>query len=292
MRILVTGSSGFVGGALSRHLESRGHVVVRLGRGPGGWNPQAATLDLSQIGPIDAAVHLAGASLAGARWTAAYKARIRDSRTQGTRLLASALAACQPRPAVLVSTSAVGYYGNCGGETVDENHPPGAGFLADVCRQWEAATAPAAAAGIRVVLARLGVVLDASGGALARMLPPFRLGLGGVIGAGNQFMSWVTLADLVSLLEFLIARADIAGPVNCTAPGAVTNRVFTKTLGRVLRRPTVAALPGWLARLALGEMADALLLGGARVEPRRLCAAGYQFLHPELEPALRQIMPR
>jgi len=239
-------------------------------------------------------VHLGGENIASGRWTRAKKERIRASRVGSTRLLAEWIAArvrCDGRPRVFVCASATGYYGNGGDEAFDEDSPVGTGFLAEVCQEWERATAPAAAAGARVVNVRIGMVLG-RGGALAKMLLPFRLGLGGRIGDGRQFTSWIELDDLVAVLVRALEDDAFAGPINAVAPHPVTNREFTQTLGRVLRRPTVLPLPAFVARLAFGEMADALLLGGNRVEPARLQAAGHEFRYPRLEAALRRVLGR
>lgn len=295
MNVLVTGASGLVGRAVRAYLQARGHRVVPLQRhraeaGAPWWDPAAGAIDLAPGGPWEGVVHLAGESIAGGRWTAARKARIRDSRVRGTELLSRALAAGGAPPAVLVSASAIGFYGDRGDAVLDEGAAPGAGFLCNVCRAWEAAAAPAAAAGIRVVHPRIGLVLARDGGALPRMVTPFRLGLGGILGGGRQYMSWVTLRDLLAILEQALTDPRLAGPVNAVAPGAVTNREFTRSLGRVLGRPALLPAPAWALRLALGEMADALLLASARVSPGRLLAANFAFRDPELDPALRHVL--
>jgi uncharacterized protein (TIGR01777 family) len=239
---------------------------------------------------MEAVVHLAGENIASGRWTAARKARIRSSRVMGTRTLCETLARLSQPPKVLVSASAIGYYGDRGAEPLWENSAFGTGFLAEVCRAWEEATQPAVQKGIRVVLLRIGIVLSPAGGALAKMLIPFQLGLGGVIGSGNQYMSWIALDDVAGVIAHALVTDTLQGPVNAVAPYPVTNREFTKTLGRVLRRPTVFPLPGFAARLAFGEMADALLLASTRVEPKRLLATQYVFRYPELEDALRHLL--
>jgi uncharacterized protein (TIGR01777 family) len=299
LEILVTGASGLVGSALVAFLTTGGHRVVRLVRGTPSageaavrWDPAAGTIDTAALEGLDAAVHLAGESIAGGRWSEARKARIRESRTRGTRLLAGALARLARPPRVLVSASAVGYYGDRGAETLDETSAPGRGFLAEVCRAWEAATAPAAERGVRVVHLRTGVVLSAAGGALARMLPPFRLGAGGPLGSGEQYVSWIALDDLLGVVLHALRTDALAGAVNAVAPQPVTNAVFSATLGRVLRRPAAIPLPAVAARLAFGEMADELLLAGARVEPARLRATGYRFRQADLEDALRHTLGR
>lgn len=297
MIVAITGSTGLVGAALVEALEAEGHVVRRLVRREVRdpqheirWDPDAGQIDVAALEGVDAVVHLAGESLAGHRWTADFKQKILASRVRGTRLLCDALARLATKPAVLVSASAVGYYGDRGDEVVDESSLPGKGFLADVCQQWEAATQPARAAGVRVVNLRLGVVLSPKGGALAQMLTPFKLGVGGVIGSGRQVLSWISLDDLVSTIRFSLKTAALAGPVNAVAPQPVTNRDFTKTLGKVLGRPTIFPMPAFAARLAFGEMADEMLLGGVRVEPRALRGAGFEFEYPELEAALRHLL--
>jgi uncharacterized protein (TIGR01777 family) len=297
MIIAITGSTGLVGTALVDALEAEGHVVRRLVRREARdprheirWDPDAGQIDAAGLEGVDAVVHLAGENLAAHRWTAAFKQKISQSRVRGTRLLCDALARLATKPAVLVSASAVGYYGDRGEELLDESSTPGKGFLADVCQQWEAATQPARAAGVRVVNLRLGVVLSPQGGALTQMLTPFKLGVGGVIGSGRQYLSWIALDDLVSAIRFALKTAALTGPVNAVAPQPVTNREFTKTLGKVLGRPTVIPMPAFAARLAFGEMADEMLLGGARVEPRALRGAGFEFQHSDLEAALRHLL--
>lgn len=297
MRILVSGSTGLVGSALVPLLTSGGHEVVRLVRGapqPGArdihWDPDAGKLDEAALEGIDAVVHLAGESIASGRWTAAKKTRIRDSRVRGTRLLSEALARRQQPPRVLVSASAIGYYGDRGEELLTEDSPVGTGFLAEVCRDWEQATEPAAAKGIRVVNLRFGVILTPAGGALAKMLFPFRMGVGGKIGSGRQYTSWIALDDAIGAVQHALVNEAVRGPVNGVAPRPVTNLEFTKTLGRVLGRPTIFPMPAFAARLAFGEMAQELLLAGARVEPARLGQTGYRFRYPDLEGALRHLL--
>jgi hypothetical protein len=295
MKIAITGSRGLLGSALVPALSKAGHDVVRLVRGaPAGgevaWST-AAGVDPARLAGVDAVVHLAGESIA-TRWTAARKRRIRDSRVQGTRALAESLAAARPRPGTLVCASAIGYYGSRGDERLTEDSPAGRGFLADVCREWEAAAEPAARAGVRVVHLRFGVILSPAGGALARMLPPFRLGLGGVVGSGRQTMSWIAIDDAAGAVQHALAHEPMRGPANAVSPSPVTNAEFTRALGRVLRRPAIFPLPAFAARLLFGEMADELLLSSARVEPARLAAAGYAFRHPDLEGALRHLLGR
>lgn len=296
MKILVSGASGLIGSALVPALRDDGHAVLRLVRGASSgpdaarWNPEDGSLDLDALRDIDAVVHLAGESIASGRWTPARKARILESRVRGTALLARSLSALDRKPAMFLSASGVGFYGSRGAELLDETAPPGRGFLADVCGQWEDATAPAVEARIPVVTLRTGVVLSGAGGALQKMLTPFRLGLGGPIGRGTQYMSWIAIEDVVGAVQHLLRAGSVSGPVNLVAPNPVTNRDFTRTLGRVVRRPTVFAMPAFVCRAVFGEMADEMLLASTRVRPARLTASGYQFSYPELEPALRHVI--
>jgi hypothetical protein len=295
MNVLVTGSSGLIGSALTAALTTGGHRVTRLvrsGADPAerrfAWDPAGGSIDPAALEGVDAVVHLAGESVAG-RWTEAKKDRILSSRVGSTGLLAEALAGLDRRPQVLVCASAIGYYGDSGDEPVAEDAPAGNGFLADVVKQWEAAAEPAVDAGIRVVNLRFGIVLSPAGGALKAMLPAFRLGVAGRIGEGSQQMSWVAIDDVVGAVNHAIATSSLSGPVNATAPSPVTNAEFTRTLGRVLHRPTILPLPAFAARAALGEFATELLTG-ARVIPRRLTESGYEFRYPELEGALRHVL--
>ncbi len=297
MHVVVTGSTGLIGSALVSFLTTEGHRVTRLMRStprPGAaevpWAPEAGSVAVPGLEGAEAVVHLAGENIATGRWTAAKKARIRDSRVQGTRVLCEALTQLAEPPKVLVSASAIGYYGDRGPEILPETSRPGQDFLARVCRDWEAAIEPAAQCGIRVVLLRIGVVLSPTGGALGKMLGPFSLGIGGIIGTGQQYLSWIAIDDVVSAISHAIGTETLAGPVNVVAPHPVTNREFTKTLGRVLRRPTLLPMPALVARLGLGEMAEALLLASTRVEPGRLHNTGFTFGYPELEGALRHLL--
>jgi uncharacterized protein (TIGR01777 family) len=297
MKVLVSGSSGLIGSAVLENLIAGGHSVIRLvRRAPGQnevhWDPDAGTIATALLEGLDAVVHLAGENIAQGRWTQQKKERIRDSRVKGTQILCQALARLAQPPKVLVAASAIGYYGERGDEVLTEESPPGSGFLADVCRQWEAASSPAAQSGIRVVNLRIGIVLSEKGGALAKMLLPFRLGVGGRVGSGKQYMSWIALDDVVGAINHAIANDSLSGPVNAVAPNPVTNYEFTKALGKVLERPTPFPMPAFAARLALGEMADELLLASTRVAPRRLLATGYKFLFPELEGALRHLLKK
>jgi uncharacterized protein (TIGR01777 family) len=295
MKVVITGSSGLVGSALRPALTADGHTIRRLVRGPAAageprWDPDHGVLAPDALDGAAAVVHLAGESIAGGRWTPARKARIRDSRVRGTALLARSMATLARKPKVFISGSAVGFYGDRGDELLDEGSGPGRGFLADICQEWEAATRPAADAGVRVVNIRLGAVLSGRGGALKKMLPAFRLGAGGPIGTGNQYMSWVAIDEVVGAIQHLLLVDTVAGPVNLVAPSPVTNAEFTKTLGRVLRRPTVLRIPAPVLRFLLGEMADELLLASTRVRPSRLLDSGYRFRHPSLEGALRHVL--
>jgi uncharacterized protein (TIGR01777 family) len=297
MKILVSGASGLIGGTLVPFLSSGGHEVIRLGRGrkragTATWDPDKGTIDREALEGLDAVVHLAGENISTGRWTAQKKARIHDSRVHGTRLLCEALAGLQRPPSVLVAASAIGFYGNRGRDIVDEDSAPGGGFLADVCKEWEAATAPAVARGIRVVNMRFGVVLSGNGGALASMLTPFKIGAGGPIGGGEQYVSWIAIDDAADAILFALTTPSLSGPVNAVAPTPVTNAELTRTLGAILSRPAVLPMPAFAVRLLFGEMGDELLLSSTRVEPHRLRTAGFTFRFPVLEPALRHLLGR
>jgi uncharacterized protein len=293
VRIAVTGSTGLIGTALVAALRDGGHRVIRLVRQTPAsedeiaWDPLAPTGGLAPgaLDGLDAAIHLAGANVAGRRWTAAYKEEIRASRVRGTRALAGALAAASAPPSVLLSGSAIGWYGDTGGREVDESSPTGSGFLPGVVREWEAAARRAEEAGIRVVTMRSGVVMSRRGGVLARMLPPFRLGLGARLGSGTQVMSWITLADYAAIVSFLLAHPEITGPVNLTTPHPVTNAEFTSALAAAVHRPGLLFLPKRALKLAIGGVSSDIL-ASARVMPRRLEAAGYRFRFPDLPAAL------
>jgi uncharacterized protein len=301
MKIAVTGASGFLGSALVPRLRADGHDVVRFVRGPAGagdelsWDPGSRHLDPGALQDVDAVVHLAGAGVADKRWTAARKAVVLGSRVDGTTAVAHAVAASD-RTRVLLSASAVGWYGDTGDRLTDETGPSGEGFLAGTCRQWEAATAPATDAGARVALLRTGIVLAGRGGALAPQLPIFRAGLGAPLGSGKeygkQYVPWISLPDAVSAVVHLLT-ADVSGPVNLVAPAPVTNREFTRTLGRVLGRPTLPVpVPGIALRAALGRFADEGVLIGQRLAPAVLDRSGFRFAHEDLETALRAVLGR
>ena len=297
MKILVSGSTGVIGSALVPFLTRSGHTIVRLVRthgDPSGifWDPMTGSLDAAKLEGFDALVHLAGENIAAGRWTPTKKKRIRDSRVLGTKLLSDTLARLKQPPKTFVSASAIGVYGNRGDLVLDEGSDAGTDFLADVCWEWETATAPAAQKGIRVVNLRLGIVLSPRGGALAKMLFPFKLGLGGRLGSGRQYMSWISLDDALAAIELSLITVWLSGPVNVVAPKPITNAEFTKTLGRVLSRPTVLPVPRVAVRLLFGEMGYGLLLGSQRVEPGKLSEANFRFQYPDLEGALRHLLDK
>lgn len=295
--VVVAGSSGLIGTALVRALEAEGTRVVRLLR-PGSppaddaamWDPGAGTIDAAALEGADAVVNLAGVNVGDHRWTAAHKAAVLSSRITSTTLLAETMANLSRPPAVLVSASACDFYGDRGEETLHEGSGPGAGFLADMCRQWEGATQPAEASGVRVAHIRSGIVLSPEGGALGKMLLPFKLGLGGRIGTGKQWWSWISIHDEVAAILHIIGSSKLSGAVNLTAPNPVRNEEFAATLARVLSRPALLPVPRFVLRAALGEFADEALLGSKRIVPRRLEESGFQFRWPELEPALRELV--
>lgn len=290
MNVLITGSSGLIGTALVQYLSNSGHAVRRLTRGQADaghptWDIQRGYIDSSAFDDIDAVIHLAGARIIR-RWTHAHMERIRRSRVEGTRLISTAIAGRAQRPRVLLSASAIGFYGHRADEPLDETCPAGSGFLPEVCSQWEAATRPAAESGVRVAHLRFGVVLSVTGGALASMLPVFRAGLGGPLGSGRQFMSWIAIDDVVSSIEHLLAQPALTGPVNIVSPNPLTNRAFTRALAAALHRPAVLPVPRAALWLALGKLADEALLASARVHPRRLEESGFRFQYPSIESAL------
>jgi len=295
MRIAVTGSRGLVGSALVAFLAAGGHEVLRLVRASSGggdvqWDPTEGIKDFSRLEGVDAVVHLAGENIAAGRWTQHRKDEIRRSRVEGTRRLCESLARLSRRPKVLVSASAIGFYGDRGDEVLSDDSAPGKGFLAQVCQGWEAATESASRAGTRVVHLRFGMILSSAGGALKKMLLPFRLGAGGRMGGGSQYVSWIAIDDAIGAIQHAVCTDSLKGAVNGVAPAPVTNAEFTRVLARVLSRPAVFPLPAFAAKLALGEMADALLLASQRVMPVRLQTSGYRFRYPGLESALRHLL--
>ena len=302
MNLLISGSSGLIGSALSRRLEAHGHKVIALVR-PGtkassrasvAWDPKLERIDLealSTLDPIDCVIHLAGAGVADKRWNTKRKEEILESRVRSTGTLARTIAAMSPRPATFISASAIGFYGNRGDELLDETSAQGSGFLAEVCAAWEQATTPAQAAGVRVVHLRTGIVLETSGGALAKQLPLFKAGVGGKLGSGKQWMSWISMDDELRAIEAVLQNPAISGPVNLTAPGCVTNADFTKSLGHVLRRPVLMSVPKLALATALGsELVEEAILASQRVTPSVLLDAGFSFDHPQLEGALAALL--
>ena len=297
MQLLISGSNGLVGQALIGPLGGQGHRIVRLVRArpsPSGdevlWDPEAGTIDAEGLEGVEAVVHLAGEPIASGRWTERRKAAIRDSRIDGSRLLARALMRLRRPPRVVLSASAVGYYGDAADAVLTESSPSGTGFLADVCRAWEAAWLPATEKGIPVAHLRFGVILSPAGGMLKRLLPIFRLGLGGRLGSGDQYMSWIALPDVVGVIQYLLADVRLSGAFNMVSPEPVTNRAFTQALARTLHRPAIFPVPAGAVRFAFGEMADALLLSSSRVVPQRLLESSYAFRYPHLDDALRDLL--
>ncbi|RME66600.1 MAG: TIGR01777 family protein [Verrucomicrobia bacterium] len=296
MKVLVTGATGLVGSALVPYLTTQGHEVVRLSRSgaPGmfRWEPESGRIEAAALEGVDAIVNLAGANIAEGRWTSKRRRLILESRVQSTRALVEAMATMEKPPSVFVNASAVGIYGDTGDREVDESAGVRRGFLAEVCRRWEAEARRAETLGVRTVLPRLGVVLTPSGGALAKLLPLFRSGLGGPVGGGRQWMSWIAMDDLLEVLLRLLTDRSMTGPVNAVTPTPVTNGEFAHTLARVLGRPSVVPTPAIALRLAFGQMATETMLASSRVKPARLLEAGHAFLHGELEPALRHLLGR
>lgn len=293
-QIAISGATGMVGGALADFLTSQGDEVAAISRSQNGpfsdtivWDPESGLINPDRLNEIDTVVHLAGESIAAARWSDKQKAKIRDSRVIGTRNLIQSIAAVQNRPKTLVCASAIGYYGNRGDEELTEDSAPGSGFLPEVSQEWEAEADAAQELGLRVVKVRIGLVLSPRGGALQKMLFPFKMGVGGVVGSGSQFWSWIGLHDLVKILSECVHNEAFCGPVNAVSPHPVTNHEFTKTLGSVLHRPTILPIPRFLARIAMGEMADDLLFTSANVIPVKLQDWGFQFAHPDLDACLR-----
>jgi hypothetical protein len=296
MKVLVSGSSGLIGSAVVSHLTAAGHYVIRLvregpnrDRGDVVWEPVAGRIERAKIEGVDAAVHLAGEPILGL-WTRAKRARIRRSRVQATEFLAETLAGLHQKPSTLLSASAVGYYGDRGSQWLDEASAPGEGFLPQLCQEWEASTQIARNAGLRVVNLRIGIVLSAKGGALASMLPAFRRGLGGRLGSGRQFLSWIALDDLANAILFAMEKPSLSGPVNLVAPAPVTNAELTQALARTLRRPAVLHVPAPALRLLPGGMARETLLCSARVEPARLKQTGFKFEHQDVEQTLHHLV--
>ena len=292
MRVLVSGSTGLIGSSLVRSLESGGHDVVRLLRPQSRasangimWDPAAGSLDPREIECFDAVVHLSGENIANRRWSEAQMARIRDSRIGSTTLLSETLASLDSPPSVLACASAGGYYGDRGVELLDEDASVGTGFMAEATKEWEDATGPAASAGIRVVNLRIGVVLTADGGMLSRVLPIFKLGLGGRLGSGSQYMSWLTRSDVIDATVWTLEHDDLSGPVNVSSPNPVTNKEFTRALGRALRRPAVLVVPTFALRIMQGDLSE-VVMSSARMAPARLRESGFEFRHPEIDGAL------
>jgi uncharacterized protein len=293
MKVAVTGSSGLIGSALCTYITQKGHEVLRIVRKKTStaqdifWNTENGKLEEEKLEGVDAIVHLAGESIASSRWTEAQKAKIRSSRIDGTKQLADAISKLAKPPKVVVSGSAIGFYGDRGNEDLTEQSQPGKGFLADVCREWEQSISPIRSKGVRIVNLRTGVILSTKSGALQKMLPIFKLGGGGNIGSGRQYISWISLDDEVMAIWHIINTDSIVGPVNCVAPNPVTNQEFTQVLGKVIHRPTVIPLPEFAARIIMGEMADELLLASQRCLPKSLLNSGYSFQYPNLEQALQ-----
>lgn len=302
MKVAVTGATGLVGGALSRNLIQAGHRVVALARNPEkarekvpqveavAWDATSGISPGQALEGLDAVVHMAGESLAAGRWTSRRKRTIVESRISGTRNLVEALSKCSSPPKVLVNASAIGYYGSSEDELFEETNPAGQDFLAQLCQQWESQARRATKSGVRVVLVRSGFILSTEGGALPRMLPPFKMGLGGPLGSGKQWMSWIHIEDEVGAILYAIEKEGLEGPLNLTAPNPVTNADFTRALGKALRRPAFFPVPGFVLRLMLGEMAKTLLLSGQRVVPRELEKGGYRFHFSDLDEALDDLL--
>jgi len=293
--IAISGASGLIGSALAASLERQGHTIRRLVRRPArtddeiSWDPQGGAIDAERFAGVDVVINLAGENL-GQRWTPGVKRRVRESRVSATGLLARTAAAANPKPSVFLSGSAIGVYGSRGDEVLDEASELGNDFLASVCKEWEASAAPAVEAGIRVLTLRTGLVIARDGGVLVKFLLPFKFGIGGRLGSGAQWMSWIALADYVEAIGFLIRRVEISGRVNLTAPNPVTNAEFTRTLARVLQRPAIIPVPRFALKLLMGEMIEGTALASQRVRPRQLLDSGFEFGLPTLEAALRSTL--
>lgn len=292
MKVLITGATGLIGSALQSSLRAKGHDLLLASRSEHNdrsyvrWHPVSGFEDISQIEGVDAVIHLAGESISALRWTDEKKKAIRDSRVLGTRNIVDAISDLDKRPRVLVAASAIGFYGDRGDEELTETSKPGKTFLADVCREWESESRRAEDSGVRTVLLRTGIVLSKDGGALATMLLPFKLGLGGVVGSGKQWMSWISLVDHISIIEYVLENESVRGAVNSVSPGPVTNEEFTRVMGEVLYRPTFLPVPEFAVNLMFGEMGEALLLDSIRVIPKRLDDAGFEFKYPDLKKAI------
>lgn len=295
MKVLIAGASGLIGSALIPSLETEGAEITRLVRSSAGageieWHPNNDQIDVARLEGFDAVINLAGENIAGGRWTDEVKRKIRDSRVNGTHLLTEAIAKLKQKPKTFLCASATGIYGDRGDEALDEHSDSGGGFLAGVCREWEKATEPAVAAGVRTVFLRFGPILAREGGMLSKLLTPFKMGMGGKVGSGKQYISWVAIDDVLAAIKLALKDESFRGPLNIVSPKPVTNEVFTKTLGHVLNRPTALAMPAFAVRLAFGEMADEMLLASQRVIPKRLNDAGFEFQYPELEGAFRRYL--
>ncbi|MFA6915332.1 MAG: TIGR01777 family oxidoreductase [Parachlamydiales bacterium] len=293
MKIAIAGASGLIGNRLIPFLESKGHRVTKIVRSASSngeihWDPSNHQIDATLLEGMDVIINLAGENIASGRWTEDRKKKILNSRIDGTRTLSEAVQKLQSPPQLFINASAIGIYGNRGNETLTEDSAPGAGFLADVCQQWEKAIVPLPHT--RVVMLRFGAVLDPNGGILGKMLLPFKIGLGGVIGGGEQYISWVDISDLLDVFEFVISNNMLTGPVNAVAPDPVTNYEYTKTIGEVLSRPTFFSMPEFVARFAFGEMADEMILCSEKVLPSKLTANGFSFKHPKLKQSLEHLL--